>query len=158
MKHHEFLAMPKTDPRRDLIDKLISEIPDNACIFAYSKGFEIARLRDLAAWFPEYSDKIERMIEKIRDLATPFRQFSIYSYKQQGSYSLKSVLPAMVPDFGYNHLDIQNGGMAMDSFAAMNQTDDPEEIEKIRHGLLEYCKLDTLAMVKILEHLYHIVK
>jgi len=38
-----------------------------------------------------------------------------------------------------------------DAYAAMSQSDDPEEIAKIRQSLLEYCKLDTLAMVKILE-------
>jgi hypothetical protein len=59
----------------------------------------------------------------------------------------------MVPDFNYDHLDVQNGGMAMDAYAAMNQSDDPKEIAKIRQSLLEYCKLDTLAMVKILERL-----
>lgn len=154
LKHHEFLAEPNADPRRNLIEKLIAEIPEQACILAYNKGFEITRLKDLAAWFPEYTEKIERMIENIRDLAAPFRQYSIYSFKQQGSYSLKYVLPAMVPDIGYDHLDIQNGGMAMDSYAAMNQNGNPDAIAKIRHDLLEYCKLDTLAMAKILERLY----
>lgn len=59
----------------------------------------------------------------------------------------------MLPDFSYDHLDVKNGGMAMDAYAAMNQSDDPDGIAKIRQSLLEYCKLDTLAMVKILERL-----
>lgn len=157
LNHHEFLALPGTDPRRDLIEKLAGEIPDHACVLAYNKGFEIGRLRDLAAWFPEYRKKIERIIENTRDLAAPFRQYSIYSYKHQGSYSLKYVLPAMVPDFGYEHLEVQHGGMAMDAYAAMNESDDPAVIAKIRHDLLEYCKLDTLAMVKILERMQLLV-
>lgn len=153
LKHDEFLAMPHTDPRKQLIEKLMKEIPDDVCVLAYVKSFEITRLRDLAIWFPEYSGKIEKIIENIRDLATLFRHFDIYHWQQNGSYSLKEVLPAMIPDFNYNHLDVQDGGMAMDAYAAMNQTDDPKEIEKIRKSLLEYCKLDTLAMVKILERL-----
>jgi hypothetical protein len=152
-KHDEYLAIPRTDPRKALIEKLMSEIPDNACVLAYNSGFEIARLRDLAAWFPEYAAKIGKIIVNIRDLAVPFRSYHIYHWQQQGSYSLKNVLPAMIPDFNYDYLDVQNGGMAMTAYAAMNQSDDPEEIAKIRQSLLEYCKLDTLAMVKILERL-----
>jgi len=129
----------------------VSEIPDNVCVLAYVSGFEISRLRDLAGWFPEYTDKIEKIIENVRDLAAPFRSYHIYNWQQYGSYSLKDVLPAMLPDFSYNHLDVQNGGMAMDAYAAMNRTNDPDEITRIRKSLLDYCKLDTLAMVKILE-------
>ena len=153
LKHYEFLAMPRTDPRKDLTRKLVNEIPDNACVLTYKKSFEIGRLHDLAGWFPEYADKIEKIIENIRDLMEPFQHYDIYHWQQNGSYSLKDVLPAMVPDLSYEHLDVQGGGMAMDAYAAMNQTDDPEEIRKIRKSLLEYCKLDTLAMVKILERL-----
>jgi hypothetical protein len=119
----------------------------------YKKSFEIGRLYDLAGWFPEYADKIEKIIENIRDLMEPFQRYDIYHWQQSGSYSLKDVLPAMVPDLRYEHLDVRDGGMAMDAFATMNQTDDPEEIKKIRKSLLEYCKLDTLAMVKIVERL-----
>ena len=64
----------------------------------------------------------------------------------------------MVPDFSYDHLDMQNGSMAVDAYAAMNQTDDPTEISKIRRSLLEYCKLDTLAMMKILEKLQALIE
>jgi hypothetical protein len=151
LKHDEYLAMPRTDPRKELTERLVNEIPDNACVLAYNSGFEAARLRDLAQWFPEYDEKIEQIIGNIQDLADPFRRHVIYNWQQHGSYSLKYVLPAMVPDFSYDHLDVQNGGMAMDAYAIMNQTDDPAEIAKIRKSLLEYCKLDTLAMVKILE-------
>lgn len=153
LQHDEFLAMPRTDPRKGLMEKLVSEIPDNVCVLAYNSGFEIGKLRDLARGFPEYAAKIEKIIANTHDLAAPFRSYHIYHWQQQGSYSLKNVLPAMVPDFNYDHLDVQNGGMAMDAYAEMNQSDDPDEIAKIRQSLLEYCKLDTLAMVKILERL-----
>ena len=151
LKHCEFLAMPHTDPRKVLIEKLMKEIPDNACVLAYNKSFEIGRLQELALWFPEHAEKIEKIIQNVRDLIVPFRSYAIYHWQQHGSASLKNVLPAMVPDFNYDHLDVRDGGMAMDAYAAMNQSDDPDEIAKIRQSLLEYCKLDTLAMVKILE-------
>ena len=153
LKHDEFLAMPHIDPRKMLIDKLVNEIPDNACVLVYYQSFEIGRLQELAESFPEHVDKIERIIQNIRDLIVPFRRYDIYRWQQDGSYSLKAVLPAMVPELTYEHLDVSDGGMAMDAYAAMNQSNDTAEIAKIRQSLLEYCKLDTLAMVKILERL-----
>jgi len=153
LRHDEFLAIPRTDQRKELTEKLVNEIPEDACVIVYSKAFEIPRLRDLASWFPEHAEKIDKIIQNVRDLIVPFRNYDIYHWQQYGSYTLKDVLPAMLPDFGYDHLDVQNGGMAMDAYAAMNRTDDPEELERIRQSLLEYCKLDSLAMVKILESL-----
>jgi len=153
LKHHEFLAMPRTDPRKELIEKLVNEIPDNACVLVYSKSFEIGRLHDLAGWFPEYADKIEKIIENIRDLMEPFQRYDIYHWQQSGSYSLKDVLPAMVPDLNYDNMEISDGGMAMDAYFRMCKSDDPREIERVRKSLLDYCGLDTMAMVRIVDKL-----
>jgi hypothetical protein len=71
----------------------------------------------------------------------------------EGSYSLKAVLPELVKDLSYNGLAISDGNMVMDAYYRMCKEYDPTEIEKIRNALLEYCSLDTLAMVKILEKL-----
>ena len=76
-----------------------------------------------------------------------------------GSYSIKYVLPALCPDdpeLDYHALEgIHNGSEAMNAFADLeNHT--PEEIVRIRKNLLAYCRLDTLAMVKILEKLYKV--
>ena len=117
--------MPHTDPRKVLIEKLVREIPDNACVVVYHQAFEIVILRELAFSFPEHAEKIEKIIKNIRDLIVPFRRYDIYHWQQDGSYSLKAVLPAMMPELTYEHLDVSNGGLAMDAYAAMNQTDDP---------------------------------
>ncbi|MGV8059208.1 MAG: DUF2779 domain-containing protein [Smithellaceae bacterium] len=153
LKHHEFLARPNTDPREELINKLLIEIPDNACVVAYNKSFEIGVLKNLTDRFPEHKKQIDIIIKNMRDLMDPFRRKDIYHWQQNGSYSLKEVLPAMLPEFSYDNLDVQDGGMAMQSYAKMNQINDPNEIESIRKALLEYCCLDTLAMVKIFEKL-----
>ena len=71
----------------------------------------------------------------------------------EGSYSLKAVLPALVNNLSYNGMAISDGNMAMDKYYRMCKETDPDETEKIRKALLDYCKLDTLAMVKILEKL-----
>lgn len=74
LKHHEYLAVQNRDHRKDLAEKLISEIPDDACILVYNKSFERLILRNLASWFPEYAEKIETIIGNIRDLMDPFRR------------------------------------------------------------------------------------
>ena len=75
-----------------------------------------------------------------------------------GSYSIKAVLPALIPELSYDGMEISNGGMAMNAYSTMCETEDPEELESIRKALLEYCGLDTLAMVKIVEKLREISK
>jgi len=158
LEHSEYLGRPGTDPRRELIEKLLLEIPSDACVLVYDQTFEKRILHSLAEWFPEHGDKIRRIIDNIRDLMVPFRDKDYYHRDLWGSYSLKYVLPALVPEMGYDEMAIQNGGMAADAYMRMYYSTDPQEIERIRRALLEYCKLDTLAEVKVLERLQSLLK
>lgn len=158
LKHHEFLASPNFDPRKELTEKLINEIPDNACVLAYNMSFEKRILEDLGSWFPEHSDKIENIIGNMKDLMAPFRSKACYLWQMNGSYSIKFVLPALVPGLSYDEMEISNGGMAMDAYSTMCQTEDPGKLERIRKALQEYCNLDTLGMVRIMEKLRKIVR
>ncbi|MBA4418701.1 MAG: DUF2779 domain-containing protein, partial [Syntrophus sp. (in: bacteria)] len=151
--HHEYLADPNIDPRTALANKLLEEIPENACIVAYNAAFEMGRLRELAAFLPKFSMAIQTRIDNIRDLMIPFKKNHIYHWQMMGSYSQKAVLPVLVPDLSYKGMEVANGGMAMDAYARMCSCNDPGEVENIRTALLEYCKLDTLGMVRILERL-----
>ena len=71
----------------------------------------------------------------------------------EGSYSLKYVLPVIVPELSYEGMEVSDGAMASNAWLNMWEIEDHAEIEKIRNALLEYCKLDTLGMVRILEKL-----
>jgi hypothetical protein len=153
LQHYEFLAMPHQDPRADLVNNLAKQIPDKGSVLVYNKGFEISILQSLAESFPQHKKKIKNIIDNIVDLMVPFKKRDFYHWQMNGSYSIKVVLPAMVPELSYENLDVSDGGMAMDAYAAMNQTDDKKEIARIRKNLLEYCQLDTLAMVEIIKKL-----
>ena len=153
LQHHEYLAQPGIDPRKELTAKLVSQIPDNACVLAYVASFEKGVLQDLALWSVEHTDKIERIVSNMVDLAYPFQKRFLYHWQFNGSYSIKSVLPALVPELGYDKMDIHDGEMAGLAYARMQKSADPKEIEQIRKALLEYCRLDTFAMVKLLEAL-----
>jgi len=158
LTHHEYLALPGVDPRKELAAKLLSEIPEDACVVAYVASFEKGILMSLAEYFPEFKTKIDRITENMADLALPFQKRYLYHWRFNGSYSLKAVLPALVPGLTYDNMEVRNGGMAMQSYAEMQASNDQTEIERIREALLEYCKLDTLAMVRIVEKLKEVAE
>jgi hypothetical protein len=153
LEHKEYLAEAGIDPRRPFLESLLNNIRDDACILVYRKGFETMILRLCQEWFPKYRKRIDRIIDNVRDLMTPFRRKDYYTWQMYGSHSLKYVLPALIPAMNYETLEISDGQMASDEYMRMYYSQDAEEIDKTRKSLLEYCKQDTLAMVKILERL-----
>jgi hypothetical protein len=118
-------------------------------ILVYNKSFEITRLKEIARDFPDYADDIEERIERIKDLMLPFQKKYFYKPEMMGSYSIKNVLPALVPDLSYDGMPVADGGMAMIAYESLLYEKDPDKIDAIRKNLLEYCKLDTYAMVRI---------
>ena len=104
---------------------------------------------------PAFKKHLLAINENMQDLMIPFQKKWYVTPTMNGSYSIKYVLPALIPEFekAYKELDgVQNGGQAMNTFANMSKLNDTEK-QKMRNSLLEYCKLDTLAMVKVLEKL-----
>ncbi len=152
-EHFEFLGDGLNDPREELIKNLLKIIEKKGSIVVWNKSFENSRLHELARDFPEYSKEIYSLADRLVDLMIPFRNKWYYLPGFNESYSIKKILPVLVPDLNYDALEIQEGGMASLIYAGLkNQTE--EKMEYQRKKLLEYCKLDTLAMVKILNHLF----
>ena len=150
--HRSFLAEADgTDPRLPFIRQLIDDIGDHGDIIVFNMAFEAGRLRELAANFPGYDLPLGRIIARMKDLMVIFQQRLYYVPEMKGSYSIKYVLPALVPGFSYENLAIGDGGSASLAFMSLQSEPDPEKIRVIRENLLEYCKLDTLAMVEILK-------
>ena len=161
IKHKEFLAESGTDPRRALAEQLCSDIPMNVCVTAYNKAFECTRIKELADTFPDLSEHLMNIRENIVDLLVPFQSGWYYNRAMGGSFSIKSVLPAIFPDdpsLNYHNLEgVHNGGEAMTIFPKIKDMS-PEEQLKARHNLLKYCELDTFAMVKVWEELVRAVE
>ena len=154
--HHEYLAQAKLDPRKEFVEKLLDQLPEDACVLVYNKNFEIGILNELIPLFPEYEARIENIINNVRDLMIPFRNKDVYRWEMEGSYSLKYVLPALVPELKYDEMEISDGGMAANAWMRLWEMEDSGEIVKVRNALFEYCKLDTLAMDRILVKLFDI--
>ncbi len=151
LMHYEYLSDGDENPQREFIERLLAVVPRDACIFTWNQGFEISRIREIATALPDKRDRINQIIKNIRDLMKPFQNMAIYNWQFNGSYSIKAVLPALVPELSYDELEINNGGMASSAWVCMVQTNNAGEKETIRKQLLQYCHLDTLAMVRILE-------
>jgi len=156
LSHIEFLAEGNGDPRLELLNRLKNEIGRIGSIVVYNKTFEKTILKELARDFPEYMDFIQGLLNRIVDLADPFRNFSYYNPVQKGSYSIKAVLPA-VTGIGYTDLEIGNGTDAsMKYFYSHIKKDLEDDKEEIRNNLLKYCCLDTEGMVLIVQKLKEI--
>ena len=161
LKHKEYLAESGVDPRRAIAESLCRDIPWNVCVTAYNKGFECGRLKELAAQFPDLAGHLLNIQDNIRDLLTPFQSGYYYNRAMGGSFSIKSVLPALFPDdpsLDYHNLEgVHNGSEAMTVFPKIKDMP-PEQAEETRKNLLAYCKLDTYAMVKVWEALVKAVQ
>jgi hypothetical protein len=151
LEHREFLGTPEDDPRRELIERLIGDTRKEGDIIVYNKNFEIRILKELMRDFPEYAEQLEAIIVRVRDLMVPFAKRYYYSSDMRGSYSIKAVLTAIVPDLGYSDLVISEGSAAMYAYQQMLDERNEEIIKETRNNLLEYCERDTLAMVRVLE-------
>jgi hypothetical protein len=151
--HREYLADPSQDPRPNFIEQLIQDCGTSGDIIVYNIGFERGKLNDLIEVFPEYSKELRGIINRLKDLMIPFQQKWYYTPEMKGSYSIKYVLPALVPELSYDGLPIKEGGAASNIFLSMVNGTFDGDLEETRRQLLEYCKLDTFAMVKILEKL-----
>ena len=152
-EHHEFLATDASDPRPAFISTLCDALGDCGSVVVYNAGFECQRLSDLAAWLPEFSGQIKRIQSRLRDLLPVVRDHA-YHPAFAGSYSLKSVLPALVPDMTYDGMDVANGqaaGLAWERL--IRGSLDQAENEKITKALLDYCEQDSLALLRLLETL-----
>ncbi len=153
IEHFDFLAETGIDPRIKFIENLLRDTKKEGDILTYNKSFEVLRLKEIAEAFPKYKKEIEESISRVKDLMIPFQKKYYYTYKMQGSYSIKYVLPALIPELSYKDLEINEGGLASVAFESLYFETDLMRIAEIRNNLLEYCKLDTFAMVKLLEKL-----
>jgi len=152
LEHVEFLDVSGADPRRACAEGLVEHIGDAGILIAYNASFERRVIRELAARYPDLSEALLDMNERFVDLL-PITRKAYYHPSQMGSWSIKAVLPALVPELDYADLDgVQNGGDAQLAWMQAARAD-AEESKQIADQLLQYCKLDTLAMVKIVDAL-----
>lgn len=159
LEHHEFLAEANpSDPRKALMEASREAIPERGSIVAYNAAFEKSALGACAAAYPEFQPWVEAVLPRFVDLLAPFNRFDYYHPGQEGSASIKAVLPVLT-ETSYAGLAIAEGAAASLGFVEMAyQGASAERVREIRANLLEYCALDTMAMVQIVEALRGMVE
>lgn len=152
LTHTEFLDITGNNPAEGFADALINACEADGDIIVYNAAFEMSRIRELAEKFPHLSSRLLSINKRIEDLYPIAREY-YYHPSQQGSWSLKKLLTAAVPELGYDALDgVQDVNMAMAAFMeVINPKTNAVRKEQIKHQLLAYCKLDTYAMVRLSE-------
>ncbi len=150
IQHHGFLDLSGDDPSRDFAQSVIDHCGKQGPVFVYNAGFECRIMRELAGCFPDLAASLQAIIERVVDLL-PIARNRYYHPTQHGSWSIKAVLPAAIPELSYDQLEgVQDGGMAVSAFMeAINPAITAERKAEIENQLFSYCQLDTLAMVRL---------
>jgi len=148
LSHAEFLCRDERDPREDLAVTLLESLGREGSICVYS-SYERSVIERLAEDFPSLRKNLKRIVARLWDLHVIIRDH-YYHPAFEGSYSIKTVLPAVVPSLSYADLVIRDGGVAACEYSRMIFTvTDWIEKAQIQEALLRYCERDTLAMVEL---------
>lgn len=154
LKHYEYLHREDSNPAQSLSEALKSHIGDNGTVITWNMCFEKSCNSLIGTLLPEYTEFYEKLNDRIVDLMTPFSSNWYIDANFRGSASIKKVLPVLVPELSHKMLDISDGATAQRLWMeAVLDGKRPDEKEKILSDLIDYCKLDTLAMVEIYNYL-----
>ena len=147
LDHNAYLADGSSDPRPELANALLEAVGERGSIVVYS-SYEARTIRSLADACPSYKDDLLALLPRLVDLLQIVKAH-YYHPDFMGSYSIKSVLPTLVPSYSYDALEIADGRTAARAWEAMINSPDDKSAETIRQDLLAYCELDSMAMAEL---------
>ncbi len=153
LRHEEFLDISGEPPMRALAGKMIECLGDSGPVLMYT-SYEKGVINGLIEMFPDLEDPLQGIVDRLVDLH-PIVKAHYYHPKMLGSWSIKAVLPAMVPSMSYAELEgINEGTGASDGYLeAINPETNRLRKLELREQLLRYCRFDTEAMAEIVRFL-----
>jgi hypothetical protein len=153
IEHISFLDLSGTDPSRSFAAALVAACGAKGPVFVYNAGFETARIKELAERFPKLKKPLLAINERVVDLLKTAQRF-YYHPNQEGSWSIKQVLPTIAPDLDYAKLvGVQDGGMAMSAYQEAIASETEAKRKAVIFEQLEaYCRLDTYALVRLWQY------
>jgi hypothetical protein len=155
LEHVEWLADGSDDSRAAMAQALVETLEDVDAVVAYNAPFEKKCLELIAAAAPDQAPKIQAITSKLHDLLPVVRD-NVYHPDFLGSFSLKAVLPALIPNLGHESLEVSKGQTAsalLHRLLFLGEPGEPAQREALRRSLLDYCAMDTLALVRLKERL-----
>lgn len=155
LTHQEYLHETSEDPRVTLIPALLKACGGTGSIVAYYAKFEIARIQALAEFAPEYRDALLKLIDRFVD-PLPLIREAIYDNAFAGSFSLKSVAPALLGEaHSYEGMLVANGSDAQRAFEELISFSAPPQRKiELKNAMIEYCRKDTMVMVELVKWLF----
>jgi hypothetical protein len=152
VEHREYLCGEDKDPREELTAALLDALGSKGSIVTYT-NYEESVIKGLAEALPHHKKRLLATLAHIKDLHKIVSKHC-YHPAFRGSFSLKSVAPALLPDMSYENLAVQEGQQAgLEYLRMIDPATTPEEKERIQNALLAYCGRDTLVMVQVREEL-----
>lgn len=153
VKHFEYLGDGGQDPRVDVAKGLVSGLGKKGTILVFNQSFEKTRIKEMADQMPSLSNELLALLPRFADLRDAFTKH--YCHPDfHGSFSIKDILPVLVPSMTYEGLEVSDGGGAQVYYQKLGSVDtSEEERKKLIQALLQYCRQDTLAMVELLRKL-----
>lgn len=158
LKHYEFIETERINPIQNFLKELSNIIGETGSIIVWNKTFEGTQNKRMGKIHPEFAEFCKSMNARMYDLMDIFRDGIYADPKFKGSYSIKKVLPVLVPELSYKDMEISEGATAMANWYEMVYANtSSEQIEHTKRNLLKYCELDTEAMVEIFKVLKKLV-
>ncbi|MFV0479540.1 MAG: DUF2779 domain-containing protein [Anaerorhabdus sp.] len=149
LEHFEFLGVG--DCRKALVKRLIHDVPENGSVMAFNaKAAENRRVLEMEVQFPEYRKELLSISNRMSDLAELFVQGMVYDVEMKNSYSLKTLMGIMDAE-AYQSLEIAQGMDAVFEWRKLDDASNLEKTEEIQQKLLNYCGMDSYAMVVIFQ-------
>ena len=137
---------------------MLEDLGETGSIVVHHAEFESKRIRELANFSPSHRPKLASLLDRIRDTEVPFKENWYLHPGLMGRSSIKVVLPTLAPELSYEEMEIGEGQTASLAFGDMVEGRVPgERLRATRKALLDYCRLDTQAMVTIVEKLRALV-
>jgi predicted RecB family nuclease len=160
LEHHEWVAEGPGDPRPEVARRVIDACRGARTVVAYNMAFEKSCLERMAQALPAEAEALRDVIARLADPLPVVREH-VYHPAFGGSFSLKRVLPALVPELSYDGLEIAGGtdaSLVLSRLVLEGESMTPGERAQAREALMRYCELDTLALARVMEKLREVAR
>lgn len=156
LKHKDFFGYG--DCREKFIQSILENVPKAGSVLVYNmEGAEKLRLHQLAEQFPQYSESLKQICDRMIDLSKPFEAGLIYDNHMRGHYSLKNVLPCFTNTYSYKQLSIKDGLHAVKAYRIFEKAN-KEEQRQLRESIRTYCQMDTFAEYIVYHGILNLLK
>lgn len=154
VEHKEYLHRDNSNPAPKVAARIVEDLGYDGSVVTWNMNFEKSVNTDLGCMYSEYAEQIAAINKRVVDLMTPFKAKWYDDPRCEGSASIKKVLPVLCPELSYKELGIQDGNSAQRLWMeAILDEKRADQKEQILADLIEYCKMDTWAMVEIYKKL-----